>query len=320
MYENHEVVRARRVIAALLAALLAASGLVGVAAKPTGAAPPKRLTGLEVVVQGTSMSSASPRGAKAECPGTKRVLGGGVFIPGFDDVQQRVQPTMLRPYQDGTEYGFRIRVTELGSGTVDQWQAFAYAVCADASSLTNHQIVETSTGWVDRGSRTTETRCPRAQQRALGVGAGIYFPSDMPLAQQNRLGLQVMRTTENGDLVRTQARELPNRPNHLWQLVGYAVCADIPAGYDVVYGESAQRDSEDFKTASARCPGDTYVTGAGAAVTDVAPGEITLHDVSPPYSTEYRDAWASAVENIRTIRDWDFMVAQAICADAVPET
>jgi hypothetical protein len=313
--------RARPRTIAIVVAVLAL-GFVAAGMRPAGAAQ-RPLGEVQIAVEWT-VGTGTVRGATAECPRDTVVLGGGAWpistsggYDAWEDVNQIVQPTMARPYQDGDEQGFRIRVTELDRGTVYDWQAIAYALCADEDTVSNHRIVPVSSPWQDRGSQRLEAKC--GSQKVLGAGAQISFPSTMPLEQQDRLALQVMRASGGGDLVRAQARELSNRPNHLWQLTAYAVCADAPDGYQVVYGDSAARDSEPYKHAVAQCPSGKQVIGAGAAVIDDAPAGVALHAIAPPFVNsdeypEYRSVSAAATEVLPQYEDWDFMVAQAICA------
>jgi hypothetical protein len=85
-----------------------------------------------------------------------------------------------------------------------------------------------------------------------------------------------------------------------------------PPGYELVYGQSEQRASESEKSATAVCPGSKVVHGAGAAITNVAPGSVSLRVVYPSYDP--KRVVAVAVENTPTSQNWDFIVAQAICA------
>jgi hypothetical protein len=83
-----------------------------------------------------------------------------------------------------------------------------------------------------------------------------------------------------------------------------------PQGYRVATGESAARLSETHKFATAGCGIDANLS-AGAAISDVASGQVSLQEVFPTTSrTE-----AFAVENTPTPENWDFIVARAICVD-----
>lgn len=93
--------------------------------------------------------------------------------------------------------------------------------------------------------------------------------------------------------------------------------------------ESPQRDSESVKVADGSCPPDydndlppqpggrpRTPISAGGAVSNVAPGNVTLDGTGPFLELVLdHEVFASAVENTPTPLRWDFIVVGYICAD-----
>jgi hypothetical protein len=60
-------------------------------------------------------------------------------------------------------------------------------------------------------------------------------------------------------------------------VTAYAVCVSSkPAGYEVVVDRSSAQLSETYKDAVAVCPYGKKVLGAGGAISNTAPGNVSL--------------------------------------------
>ncbi len=101
-------------------------------------------------------------------------------------------------------------------------------------------------------------------------------------------------------------------------MTAYAVCVPTkPAGYQVVFAQSNERLSEARKHGFAYCPSGKRLLSSGAAITNIAPGHVSLQGIIPlrnnvsPYKW---GTWARAVENTPTNLNWEFIVATAVCA------
>jgi hypothetical protein len=296
----------RRVPQLLVLAALVVTGSVLVGQPPAHAAAP-RVTGLERVNGATPTNSLSPKYAFAECPHPKKAVGGGAYAL-YDDPTpyRRLVLTRSVPYEFGSVSGFRAAAVE-ASPTDDNWWVVAWAICADP--LPGYHIVHSITAPSSAEVQTAEARCPSGR-RALGSGAEILAP-DHP----HGVGLQVARASSNGDLTRSQAHEQPQGYDYDWQLVASAICGDTPSGYQVVYGESEEGASERRKYARAYCSGFRRLTGVGAAVSNVEPGDVALYWIVPTsLGGENRgEATAGAVWTSPLSGSWDSVVAQAIC-------
>jgi hypothetical protein len=108
--------------------------------------------------------------------------------------------------------------------------------------------------------------------------------------------LQVARPSGPGDIARAQAHEVAGGYTGKWSVTAYAVCVPTkPAGYQVVFGESPERLSESSKHAGASCPIFKRLLSSGAAITNIAPGHVSLQGIVPEDTNDY--TYASAVEN-----------------------
>lgn len=306
-------------LAELIGALaVVAGGLV--AGQPAAAAPAQVMpqaapviTGLQRVLAFSLTDSNSPKSATAKCPLGKVVIGGGgrafelTSTPTGRLTLTQLEPSEIIYGPEGIRQGYRVRAAETGSGTFFNWRVVAYAMCADAGSVSNIDIKVAATDASSDPVQATAAVCPSGQ-RALGSGARINNQSG------HQVGLQVARASGTGDITRAQAHEDADGFLGNWNLVAFAVCADRPPGYEVKYGESRDRLSETVKTASAYCSGGRRLLGSGAAITNVAPGNVSLQKVRPA-STE-GPTEAEARENVPTSQPWDFIVAQSVCAFA----
>jgi hypothetical protein len=78
----------------------------------------------------------------------------------------------------------------------------------------------------------------------------------------------------------------------------------------VVIDTSAQRLPESYKSAVAMCTYGKKVLGPGGAISNTAPGNVSLNMIYA-YPWEGRVA---AIENTPTNLNWNSIVATAVCA------
>ncbi len=278
------------------------AGALG-AVQVTTATSASAVTGLEKVHSPTSATdSQASKTVTARCPSGKQVVGGGGWVHAVDRIaEDNLALTQLRPF-DSYRDGYTVTAEEI-IYTSGNWWVQAYAICADPMS--GHQIVTGTTSYSSQEKQHAKAVCPSGK-RAIGSGARINY------ASTGEVALQIARASGPGDITRAQAREEANGYSGNWNITAYAVCVYPPYGYEVVYGESPERDSESTKTATAKCPDGKRVHGAGAATAGNAPAGVGLQ-VIYPYN-DLRRVMAHAVETSPTSADWDFIVAQAICA------
>jgi hypothetical protein len=275
-----------------------------------GAGPAAAVTGIEKVDSPVSPTdSQQTHTARAQCPAGKWVIGGGgwAFAVAAAD-SAKVTLVELRPEHrtDGTRDSFVATGSETTAAMTGNWWVQAYAICASPSGLSGYDVVATSNG-VTSSPLKLEARAEcDGGRRAIGGGARITNPG-------RDVALQVARASGTGDIFRASAHEDADGYSGNWTVNAYAVCVNQPAGYQVVMTESAESDSEPEKIAFARCPAGKRVHGAGAAITDTAPGGVSLQVVYPFNALDQVEAFA--VENTPVSQDWDFIVGQAICAN-----
>jgi hypothetical protein len=278
------------------------------------------VSGIEFKFGESERNSLAVKTATAVCPAGKRVLGGGGSITSSSGSDaDAVTLTRLKPYMDGStgRFGYAVRAAETYSGTTDDWSVYAWAICANPVPGLHIVVEETESSSLAKQS--TQAPCPSGK-RALGSGAEILF--DLSQFQQG-VGLQVARASGTGDITRAQAHEAPSGYPHNWRVAAYAICATTPAGYEVRYGGSVAQGSEHVKVATVDCPEywDYSIPGVprkfrkqnvgmGGAVTDSAPGNVTLNGIHPWFYDLVR---LRAVENTPTNLSWEGIAVQAIC-------
>jgi hypothetical protein len=269
-----------------------------------GATTASAVSGYQVVYGPTTASnSLSPKTARAVCPLGKRVIGGGgaVYQPGVGYVR-RMALTELRPVfrYDGTSDAYLATAAETPPGTSENWLVEAYAVCADP--LPGMFMVAYTTSPSSSSVQTASAGCPWV----IGTGGRISNSSGYVV-------LQAARPSATGDLARVRAHEVPGGYGGPWSVTAYAVCVSSkPAGYEVVVDRSSAQLSETYKDAAAICPYGKNVLGAGGAISNTAPGNVSLFMIHIyPWQ-----ASVAAIENTPTNLNWDYIVATAVCASS----
>lgn len=289
------------VASGVLAPVLLLAGLL--TASPATAVP-----GIVSDTDDTNSMDYGPATSKtmtAECPEGTKIIGGGGGLLG-NQVGDGLVITQLQPIDPIFLGEDRFTVTvEDPSGTVRDWGVRATAICAPA--LPNMSIEYGFTPLSSDPAQLATATCPSGR-KVVGSGGTVY-------EADGHAGLQVMRASTDGRRVYAQAHEEPGGYSGSWYVFAWAVCATAPSGYAIVMGQSPQEDSETTKSATADCPGSKTLLGAGAATTFSAPAEVALHFAHAYSYPTSGSVSAYAAENEWTLVDWDFMVAQAICAN-----
>jgi hypothetical protein len=290
----------------LLAALALSAGTAA-AVQVAAPAPAWAVSGLEVVQRFSDSNSVSPKSATARCPNGKVVLGGGGGLVWTKQVQTReVVLTRMEPVHsdDGSFRDYYIVTgVENTVGEPDDWYLESFAICADP--MPGYEIVDDTSITLSDFFIRTEAHCDD-DRVVIGTGAKVSTNS-------GEVGLQVMRASMLETFSYAQAHEDFDGYFDFWNVTAYAVCVDRPAGYEIVQDPSVTDDSESPKLAYTLCPEGTKVHGAGSATGFDAPGHVALtHIIVNAYGDQRVDSITTEVTP--TDFDWDFTVAQAICA------
>jgi hypothetical protein len=298
--------RLRRRLSLLATVVLSAGGLTALqaVAAPTAA---WAISGLEVVQRFSDYSSASPKSVTARCPTGKQVLGGGGGLVWTEQVQTHdVVLTRMEPvHSDDGAFRDHFIVTgvEDSSGESDDWYLESYAICADP--MPGYQIVDHRSITLSDFFIRTEAHCD-GNRRVIGTGAKVSTDS-------GEVGLQMMRASMVETFSYAQAAEDFDGYFDDWNVTAYAVCVNEPAGYEIVQDPSPEDGSESPKWATALCSSGRRLYGAGSATGFAVPGHVALtHIIVNAYGDQRVDSFT--MEVTPTDLDWDFTVAQAICA------
>jgi hypothetical protein len=228
------------------------------ATSPAAAALP----GLVLAPSGESANNgARVKNATSTCPPFKVVVGGGARISGTNIGQMKL--TTLLPVTTASSSYYHVTAQAPTDEYVGNWKVTAYAVCASIDpSEPAYKIERGSSEYGPARFKQTAARCTEGR-RAIGAGASISAPTGI-------VGLQLSRTSDPMDIARATARATVNGN---WQVTSHAICIKPPVG-QVFYGSGSQ-------TATASCPDDMLVHGAGGggALTDLGP--IFLRVIQP---------------------------------------
>jgi hypothetical protein len=298
----------------VLGTIAAVTGVIGAAPRPARAQAPTGLTGLVKIQSQVVTDSTSPKLAKAECPATKKVVGGGGWAFETSGTNpERLTLTRLEPSDDvnGTGSsagpdGYIAAAAETSPGTAGNWWVQAYAICADATSVPGWELEAAYSPTLSQSAQVQDVGCDANDlgKRVIGTGARIGVFSQGEVVLQSSAPV--------GGRVRARAHEDGNGYAGTWWLGAYAICADRPAGFLVVSAESTERLSEPEKFAEVWCPTGTRVLSAGGLIRTTALGNVSLQQVFPSLSR----VSVFAVEHAQYFDDWDAIVAVAVCAQA----
>ena len=268
--------------------------------------------GLHLVGASSAADSFPVKSATAYCPPGERVLGGGGFVLRTSGELQApgLALAWLKPVHptDGSRDYYIVYGEENGVGTSDPWQVVAHAVCApNTGHQLNPVIVEGRSTFSSASVHTAAAVCPSGK-RVVGTGATSY-------AVNGQVALQVSRASASGDIARAQAHEDVDGWGGSWFVSSWAVCANPPAGYQVVSGQSTEHNSETFKAADRSCPAGKRALSVGAALTSTAPAEVALWNVAFD-TADLSQFGAAAQENWPFFTSWDYLLVRGICVTA----
>lgn len=276
------------------------------------------VTGLEKRQSEVNQIDSTPsKTAVAKCPGDKKVVGGGgQAFEQTNTARDRLTLTQLEPSDNvderGTD-GYIVSAAETSPGVSGVWWVQAYVMCADKDSVRGWNINADFTTTTSDARQQKAVGCDNNDQRVIGTGARIGIAPGF----EGQVVLQVARASEPGDIARAQSHEdaQPSGDgyNGTHWLGVYAICMNTPQGHLVVTGRSKEEASESPKFASVRCVAGKQMLSAGAAISDVEPGHVSLQNVFPSSQN-----LARAVENTPYNLPWNFIIARGICVDRPP--
>lgn len=167
------------------------------------------------------------KSVKAFCPQDSVVMGGGGEID--DDGNDIARLTGLVPVNASPRDYYEASAEAWFEGQYEPWSLTAYAICAPASAVEDHQVY--SAMQFNPDSDTFVGGTAACQGNRVAYGAGGYV-NDPWTNFQGRIGLQLVRTSNPLDIGRATAREdsSPHGSPNPWWLTTYVVCAKRHGG------------------------------------------------------------------------------------------
>ncbi|MER7276677.1 hypothetical protein ABT369_19760 [Dactylosporangium sp. NPDC000244] len=271
----HRGSRAGRVVAAL------ASGAAAVALLPAPAAQAMTPGG---IINGGRL-----------CAAGRQVTGGGASVvgEGSADFGTRIEGSEVRAKFDHTANAVaRLWATTIRNTDGASHQIALFSVCVDG--LTGYQVASKDVT-VAAGAFVREVAACPAGTVALGGGASdTPYSSNQP-ASTDRIVQESAPGTAGSQSLWLTALRNNDTVSHTIRL--FAVCADAPAGYQVVH-KDVTLAAGGFVRDTAPCPAGSVVLGGGAAVVGSGSADFrTRVQESAPGAADGRSVWLTALRN-----------------------
>ena len=170
------------------------------------------------------------------------------------------------------------------------------AVDSASAVVADHLVVSATSSRNTSNVKSATASCPPGL-RAIGAGVSVESPG-------NHIILEGLRPTATGVTATGHA----NSGTNTWAVTAQAICAEPPAGLEIVSVTSPSNANRP-KTATAACPGAKRVIGAGAEILG-GNGKVVI-DGMRPFGTEV-DASGDVIGTYD--EPWSVR-SYAICAD-----
>ena len=167
------------------------------------------------------------KSVKAFCPQDSVVMGGGGEID--DDGNDIARLTGLVPVNASPRDYYEASAEAWYEGQYEPWSLTAYAICAPAAAVKNHQVYSAPAIAPEPKMFLSGTAACQGDRVAYGAGGAVVDPFSN---FRGRIGLQMVRTSNPLDIGRATAREdsSPNGTPNAWYLMTYVVCAKAQGG------------------------------------------------------------------------------------------
>jgi hypothetical protein len=208
-------IKLKRASVAIVAAVVAATGL-----QVTTAAPAAAISGLVRMPGPTTPDDTLPnKTAQATCPTTApRIVGGGIVIDDGD--QHQVFARTTRPLANRGPNGEDVWEVAASAppGFLVSYSLRAIAVCAPNSAVPGHQVVHGTMVQNIPGSTTQNSvgSCPTGK-RVIGVGGSVFDGG-------RAVGLSAVRSDGPRGITRAFARDRFGDTDGVWQMQASAIC------------------------------------------------------------------------------------------------
>ncbi|MEV4140126.1 hypothetical protein AB0J72_49205 [Dactylosporangium sp. NPDC049742] len=233
----------RRLVTVGVGAVVAVAAVVPLGPAPASADP----AGLVTVGFTTAANSSDKTYSKACPPGTV-VTGGAGYLTANPAAQGWVGLDQLEPNADGS--GFTATLREV-DGYAGNWSLTVRAQCA--APLPGWQRVSATSAAATTSATATTASCP-AGKSVIGAGAKVNNG-------QGEVVLDDVIPSANLKTVTAKAYRVPGSAHSGWTLTAYAICANTPAGLQLVSWDTGPLTSTAHQSLNWHCDESTSPKG-----------------------------------------------------------
>jgi hypothetical protein len=194
-----------------------------------------------VTVGFTSVANSTDKSVSLNCPAGTVVTGGGGYLTANPAANGWVALDRLEPRADGTGYVATMREVDNYAGN---WSLTGKALCADP--IPGWQRVS-ATSAVAGASATVTTLACASGKSVIGTGARVN-------SGLGEVVLDDVIPSANLKTVTAKAYRIPGSDNDTWTLTAYAICANTPAGLELVSWDTGPNTSTANQSVNWNCP------------------------------------------------------------------
>jgi hypothetical protein len=269
------------------------------------------LVALLPAVPAQAMTSGGIINGGRWCAAGQQVTGGGASVigEGTGDFHTRIEGSDVSAHYDHTTNTVAgLWMTTIRNADSVSHQIGLFSVCVD--SLAGYQVASKDVTVAAGGFLRDIATCP-AGTVALGGGASDSPYSSSQPASTDRIVQESSPGTSGSQSLWLTALRNNDTVSHVIRL--FAVCANAPAGYQVVHKDVTVA-AGGFVRDTARCPVGSVVLSGGAAVVGSGSADFkTRIQELAPGTADSQSVWLTALRNNDTVSHTTSLYA--VCAN-----
>jgi hypothetical protein len=248
------------------------------------------------------------------CAAGQQVTGGGAAVvsEGTGDFKTQIEGAQASTHFDLTTHTVAgLWATTIRNADGVSHQIGLFGVCVD--SVSGYQVVSKDATVAAGGFLRDIATCPVGTV-ALGGGATDTSYSVNQAASLDRIVQESAPGTSGGQSLWLTALRNNDSVSHVIKL--FAVCANSPAGYQVIH-KDVTLAAGGFVRDTAQCPVGSVVLSGGAAVVGSGSGDFkTRVQESAPGTAGSQSLWLTAMRNSDSVSHTTSLYA--VCTNTLP--